>query len=210
MRWSTIRSNCQITLWNLLGICFLFYKVLYLHNLKGRGLILPPFFNTINFTFLASRTMQDVEKRVVELIQEKIADREDLFIVSVKMHPNKILEILLDGDNGVNIDDCAQVSRHVGYHLEEENVVDNAYRLEVSSPGIDANFVNLRQYQKNIGRTVQVKLNDNTKVEGKLTAVDDTKINVLQKIKEKGKKVQEVEKELPFDQIKATKVVISF
>lgn len=154
--------------------------------------------------------MQDVEKRVVELIQEKIADREDLFIVSVKMHPNKILEILLDGDNGVNIDDCAQVSRHVGYHLEEENVIDNAYRLEVSSPGIDANFVNLRQYQKNIGRTVQVKLNDNTKVEGKLTAVDDTKINVLQKIKEKGKKVQEVEKELPFDQIKATKVVISF
>lgn len=154
--------------------------------------------------------MQDVEKRVVELIQEKIADREDLFIVSVKMHPNKILEILLDGDNGVNIDDCAQVSRHVGYHLEEENVVDNAYRLEVSSPGIDANFVNLRQYQKNIGRTVQVKLNDNTKVEGKLTAVDDTKINVLQKIREKGKKVQEVEKELPFDQIKATKVVISF
>ncbi|MCW8314132.1 MULTISPECIES: ribosome assembly cofactor RimP [Sphingobacterium] len=154
--------------------------------------------------------MQDIEKRVVELIQEKIADREDLFIVSVKMHPNKILEILLDGDNGVNIDDCAQVSRHVGYHLEEENVVDNAYRLEVSSPGIDANFVNLRQYQKNIGRTVQVKLNDNTKVEGKLTAVDDTKINVLQKIKEKGKKVQEVEKELPFDQIKATKVVISF
>lgn len=154
--------------------------------------------------------MQDVEKRVVELIQEKIADREDLFIVSVKMHPNKILEILLDGDNGVNIDDCAQVSRHVGYHLEEENVVDNAYRLEVSSPGIDANFVNLRQYQKNIGRTVQVKLNDNTKVEGKLTAVEDTKINVLQKIKEKGKKVQEVEKELPFDQIKATKVVISF
>lgn len=94
--------------------------------------------------------------------------------------------------------------------MEEENVVDNAYRLEVSSPGIDANFVNLRQYQKNIGRTVQVKLNDNTKVEGKLTAVDDTKINVLQKIKEKGKKVQEVEKELPFDQIKATKVVISF
>ncbi|HBW81205.1 MAG TPA: ribosome assembly cofactor RimP [Sphingobacterium sp.] len=141
---------------------------------------------------------------------EKIADREDLFIVSVKMRPNKILEILLDGDNGVNIDDCAQVSRHLGFHLAEENVVDDAYRLEVSSPGIDANFVNIRQYQKNIGRTVQVKLNDNTKVEGTLLTVDEMKINVLQKIKEKGKKAQEVEKELPFDQIKATKVVISF
>ncbi|MBB1647091.1 MULTISPECIES: ribosome assembly cofactor RimP [unclassified Sphingobacterium] len=154
--------------------------------------------------------MQHIEKRVIELIAEKIADREDLFIVSVKMRPNKILEILLDGDNGVNIDDCAQVSRHVGFHLEEENVIDDAYRLEVSSPGIDANFVNIRQYQKNIGRTVQVKLNDNTKVEGTLLAVDEMKINVLQKIKEKGKKAQEVEKELPFDQIKATKVVISF
>ncbi len=154
--------------------------------------------------------MQHIEKRVIELIVEKIADREDLFIVSVKMRPNKILEILLDGDNGVNIDDCAQVSRHVGFHLEEENVIDDAYRLEVSSPGIDANFVNIRQYQKNIGRTVQVKLNDNTKVEGTLLTVDEMKINVLQKIKEKGKKAQEVEKELPFDQIKATKVVISF
>ncbi|QRY60120.1 ribosome assembly cofactor RimP [Sphingobacterium siyangense] len=154
--------------------------------------------------------MQHIEKRVIELIGEKIADREDLFIVSVKMRPNKILEILLDGDNGVNIDDCAQVSRHVGFHLEEENVIDDAYRLEVSSPGIDANFVNIRQYQKNIGRTVQVKLNDNTKVEGTLLTVDEMKINVFQKIKEKGKKAQEVEKELPFDQIKATKVVISF
>ncbi len=154
--------------------------------------------------------MQHVEKRVIELITEKIEDREDLFIVSVKMRPNKILEILLDGDNGVNIDDCAQVSRHVGFHLEEENVIDNAYRLEVSSSGIDANFVNIRQYQKNIGRTVQVKLNDNTKMEGTLLTADDAKISVLQKVKEKGKKAQEVEKELPFDQIKATKVVISF
>lgn len=154
--------------------------------------------------------MQDVEKRVIELIEEKIADREDLFIVSVKMRPNEILEILLDGDQGVNIDDCAQVSRHVGFHLEEENVIDNAYRLEVSSPGIDANFVQIRQYQKNIGRTVQIKLTDNTKIEGTLLAADDSKVSVLQKIKEKGKKAQEVEKELPFDQIKATKVVISF
>ncbi|MDM1292857.1 ribosome assembly cofactor RimP [Sphingobacterium sp. N143] len=154
--------------------------------------------------------MQDVEKRVIELIKEKIADREDLFIVSVKMRPNRILEILLDGDNGVNIDDCAQVSRHVGFHLEEENVIDNAYRLEVSSPGIDSNFVHIRQYQKNIGRTVQVKLNDNTKLEGTLLAADENQIRILQKIKEKGKKIQEVEKELPFDQIKTTKVVISF
>ncbi|WP_306429261.1 hypothetical protein [Sphingobacterium sp. E70] len=53
-------------------------------------------------------------------------------------------------------------------------------------------------------------MDDNTKIEGTLLAADETKISILQKVKEKGKKAQEVEKELPFDQIKATKVVISF
>lgn len=156
--------------------------------------------------------VQNIEKRVIELVNEKIADREDLFIVRVKMNSNKILEILLDGDNGVDIDVCAQVSRHVGYYLEEENAIDSAYRLEVSSPGIDANFSNIRQYRKNIGRQVEVKLldADKSKIQGVLIAVEESGIKVNQKQKEKGKKIQEVEVTIPFDQIKATKVVISF
>jgi ribosome maturation factor RimP len=56
------------------------------------------------------------------------------------MHSNGKLIILLDGDNGIGIDECAQVSRHVGFHLEEENVIETAYNLEVSSPGIDTPF----------------------------------------------------------------------
>lgn len=154
--------------------------------------------------------MMQVEKRVRELIEEKISDREDLFIVSVQMLKNGVLEILLDGDNGISIDDCVAVSRHVGFHLEEENVIENAYRLEVSSPGIDSPLLSLRQYLKNIGRDVRVKTGDSTKREGKLLSVTDDAIVIAEKVKEKGKKAELVEVLIPMEQIKETKVLISF
>ncbi|MGN5953272.1 ribosome assembly cofactor RimP [Sphingobacterium lactis] len=151
-----------------------------------------------------------VEDRVIELIEEKIADRDDLFIVSVRMLKNGVLEILLDGDNGISIDDCVKVSRHVGFHLEEENVVDHAYRLEVSSPGVDSALVLPRQYQKNIGRNVKLKMNDGSKREGKLVAVSDAAVTIEEIVKEKGKKAVAVPAEIPLEQIKETKVLISF
>ncbi|MGM1429448.1 ribosome assembly cofactor RimP [Sphingobacterium lactis] len=151
-----------------------------------------------------------VENRVIELIEEKIADREDLFIVSVRFLKNGVLEILLDGDNGIAIEDCVQVSRHVGFHLEEENVIDKAYRLEVSSPGIDTPLVMKRQFDKNVGRSVQVKMLDGTKREGVLLSATEDSISIEEKVKEKGKKAVQVESAIPLDQIKETKVLISF
>ncbi|VTQ02080.1 ribosome assembly cofactor RimP [Sphingobacterium daejeonense] len=151
-----------------------------------------------------------VENRVIELVEEKIADRPDLFIVSVRLLNNGVLEILLDGDNGIAIEDCVQVSRHVGYHLEEENVIDRAYRLEVSSPGIDSPLLLNRQYEKNVGRDVKVKLLDGAKKEGQLLSVTDSAISIEEKVKEKGKKAVLVQTEIPLDQIKETKVLISF
>ncbi|WP_099372929.1 ribosome assembly cofactor RimP [Sphingobacterium sp. 1.A.5] len=151
-----------------------------------------------------------VENRVIELVEEKIADRPDLFIVSVRFLNNGVLEILLDGDNGIAIEDCVQVSRHVGYHLEEENVIDRAYRLEVSSPGIDSPLLLNRQYEKNVGRDVKVKLLDGNKKEGQLLSVSDSAISIEEKVKEKGKKAVLVQTEIPLDQIKETKVLISF
>ncbi|WP_313191840.1 MULTISPECIES: ribosome assembly cofactor RimP [Sphingobacterium] len=151
-----------------------------------------------------------VENRVIELVEEKIADRPDLFIVSVRFLKNGVLEILLDGDNGIAIEDCVQVSRHVGFHLEEENVIDKAYRLEVSSPGIDSPLLLNRQYEKNIGRDVQVKMQDGTKREGQLLAINDGSISIEEKVKEKGKKAVLQQAEIPLEQIKETKVLISF
>ena len=151
-----------------------------------------------------------VEQRVKELIEEKIADSSDLFIVSIRMLKSGILEILLDGDNGIAIADCVAVSRHVGFHLEEENVIENAYRLEVSSPGIDSPLLLVRQYEKNVGREVRVKLEDGAKHEGKLVSVTNDAITIEEKVKEKGKKAEVKEAVFPYNQIKETKVLISF
>lgn len=151
-----------------------------------------------------------VEERVKELVLEKIADREDLFIVSIRFLKNGVLEILLDGDQGIAIEDCVQVSRHVGYHLEEENSIEQAYRLEVSSPGIDSPLQLTRQYAKNIGRNVQVKMLDGSKKEGKLLEANENSINLEEVVKEKGKKAQSIALEIPYEQIKETKVLISF
>ena len=151
-----------------------------------------------------------VEKRVKELVEEKISDRPELFLVEVKMLPNNKLIIHVDGDEGINIQDCAAISRHVGFHLEEENTIEKAYNLEVSSPGIGEPLRLKRQYDKNIGREVSLKLNGGELKEGKLLSVTEEGIVIEAKVKEKGKKVQLVETAVDFNSITETKVLISF
>jgi len=154
----------------------------------------------------------NIEKRVKELAEEKIAElqRPDLFIVDVKFHSNGKLVVLLDGDKGIGIEDCVAVSRYVGFKLEEENVIETAYNLEVSSPGLDTPLTQIRQYTKNIGRDLGIKMAGGAKREGRLTALTEDAIIIEEKIKEKGKKAELVEAVIPVDQITETKVLISF
>ncbi len=156
------------------------------------------------------RSIMDIEKRVTELVEEKIADRPDLFLVDVQMHLSGILSILVDGDNGVAISDCVAISRHVGFHLEEENVIDQAYRLEVSSPGIDTPLKSFRQFQKNINRSLKIKIKGGTIKEGKLILVDELSITIQENVKEKGKKAVIVETVIPFEEISEAIVLVSF
>ena len=151
-----------------------------------------------------------VENRVKALVEEKIADRPELFLVAIKMLPNNKLIIHVDGDEGISIQDCAAISRHVGFHLEEENTIEKAYNLEVSSPGVGEPLLLNRQYQKNIGRDLSVKLSEGVVKEGKLLSVTDNAIAIEEKVKEKGKKVQLVETQIEFNKIVETKVLISF
>jgi ribosome maturation factor RimP len=154
----------------------------------------------------------NIEKKVAQLVEEKIAEigRSDLFLVDVKMHANGKLIVLVDGDNGIGIAECAQISRYVGFRLEEENVIETAYNLEVSSPGLDTPLASLRQYARNVGRQLAIKMVDGAKKEVKLTGMSEDAIIVEEKIKEKGKKAVIVESVIPINQITETKVLISF
>ncbi len=152
-----------------------------------------------------------VESRITQLVEEKITDT-DLFIISVRVLPKGRVVILVDGDAGVSIEACSAISRYVGFMLEEENLIEAAYTLEVSSPGIDYPLVYLRQYPKHKGRSLDITLLDNSKKEGKLTQVDLVTGNVtIEEIKkEKGRKQEVSTLEIPFTTIKESIVLVSF
>lgn len=151
-----------------------------------------------------------VEKRIKALVEEKIADRPDLFIVEIKIVNKLKVSILLDGDEGIGIHDCALVSRHVGFHLEEENLIDQAYTLEVGSPGVGSPLTLDRQFQKNIGRLLEIKLKDGQKAEGTLINSDDENLIIMEIIKEKGKKSKEVERNINKNDVAEAIVGVSF
>lgn len=186
-------------------ILFVVIKIFIFALSEKRGRVSP-----LLFYVLFVGIIMTIEQRVTGLVEEKIAERPDLFLVDVKMHLNGKLIILVDGDNGVAIGDCAAISRHVGYQLEEENVIEQAYNLEVSSPGIDTPLTLARQYQKNIGRNVSIKLAEAKTREGKLLNFSDEGLTIEEKVKEKGKKAELKESFIPFDEITETKVLISF
>lgn len=128
-------------------------------------------------------------------------------VASFKGNPGKVL-VIVDGDKGIGIDDCAELSRELSKNLDDTNLIPQAFNLEVSTPGLDQPLKSKRQYVKNIGRNVRVRQTDKTE-EGKLTAVDDLSIQLTQTIGS-GKKKEEKTIEIPFDKIDKTIVLVSF
>lgn len=161
--------------------------------------------------FVVQKSM--VKKELIEeIVQDKI-DREDIFLVDVILSGTKSntkISVLLDGDNGVDIDTCASISRRVGAELEERDIIPGAYLLEVSSPGLDHPLKLKRQYHKNKGRQLKIILNNDQIRKGELVQVFDDKIIINEQVKEKGKKPRLIESELPFSEIKKTFVLVSF
>lgn len=116
--------------------------------------------------------------------------------------------VILDGDKGISIDDCAALSRELSATLDESNLIEEAFVLEVSTPGLDQPLKTKRQYVKNIGRSVKVKTKEKT-VEGKLTAVGEHELELTQHIGS-GKKKEENVVVIPFEEIDKTFVLVSF
>ena len=88
--------------------------------------------------------------------------------VSVSEKGTGRVSVFVDSDEGLKIADCAAFSRKLGDRIEEEELFDNPYKLEVSSPGLDRPLLLVRQYKKNIGRDLKVRLNDGKEISGTL------------------------------------------
>ncbi|WP_026953010.1 ribosome maturation factor RimP [Algoriphagus mannitolivorans] len=156
--------------------------------------------------------MAGLKQAIEELVLKHLPD-DSHFLVEVKMEDKagktKLL-ILIDGDQGVTIETCALVSRRVSDELETNELIDQAYLLEVSSPGLDYPLGSTRQYQKNIGRDLKILLESGSELSGKLLEAQDDAVKLLVKKKEKGKKATEEELMIPTKEIKKSIVQVSF
>ena len=149
-------------------------------------------------------------KAIEALIAKLLSDTEDIFLVSLRIKPTNNIQVFLDADAGLNIDKCVKINRAMYRTMEEEGwYPDGNFSLEVSSPGIDEPLKLIRQYKKNIGRNVEITMNDETKQEGKLLGVSEESITI-EFTEGKNKKAVIVTKEIPFDQVKQTIVLIAF
>nr|WP_321221648.1 ribosome assembly cofactor RimP [uncultured Psychroserpens sp.] len=149
---------------------------------------------------------------VNSLLNDALEEREDLFLISLDVLPDNAIKIIIDGDNGVLVEDCIFISRAIEHNLDRE---EQDFSLEVLSAGATEPLVNTRQYMKNIGRTLSVKTNENETVEGLLTQANDKTILLEWKTREpkpigKGKVTVKKQAEIAYDAITKAQVVIKF
>lgn len=150
------------------------------------------------------------EEQLIQIVEESISGT-DIFLVEVTIsHTNKIL-VLVDTDQGIQVEECIKLSKAIEKVLDRDA---EDFELEVSSPGLSQPLKILRQYVKNIGRDVAVQTTDNQKLKGRLLNASQEGIQletVVVKKNEKNKKINTKEIiDLEFSQIKSTKVLVSF
>ncbi len=150
----------------------------------------------------------NIEEEVLRLVEGIIESDPSLFIVKVILKGNsgnQKLVVLLDGDDGITIDQCSQVSRKLSGILEELDLIDSKYFLEVSSAGLDFPLQSIRQYRKNIGRSLRVEVTNGEPVSGELKTVEEDKMLLEEQVKK-----EVVTHEINFSDIKKTMVLVSF
>lgn len=156
--------------------------------------------------------MDVLKEKLQEWLLPKLKEL-DCFLVDIRHNPaaNKY-EVFIDTNTGVTILQCEQVSRYLQFLMENDSAFGDAYSLDVSSPGMENPFKVERQYQKNIGKTVEVLLLNGTKKEGVLTAFDAENLFLQVNIppKKKGMKPEFINEVISFSEIKTTKKKITF
>ena len=151
------------------------------------------------------------KERIQQLVDEFLAEHEEIFFVSLKIGGGNQIEVLIDSFQGVKMGDCVKLSRHIEGNLDRE---EEDFALQIASAGLSEPFKVFKQYEKNVGRKVDVKLKGGEKILGTMLSIEEGKGIILEtKNREKiRKKKQLVVKrhELSFEQIDQTKIVISF
>lgn len=155
-----------------------------------------------------------MESKIAELVEKAFVELEydDCFIVDLKVNNSRV-EVFLDSDSSITFLRCRKVSRVIEAVLDEKQWLGEKYTLNVSSAGIGRPLKFLRQYVKNIGRKAEVRTKADEKIKGTLTAADAEQVTIsYEDVIKEGKKKKKivVNKVIPMESVKETRIKISF
>ncbi|MDD2822429.1 MAG: ribosome assembly cofactor RimP [Flavobacterium sp.] len=149
--------------------------------------------------------------KVNDLLTEVLLDKPSVFLIDLTITDSFKIIVNIDGDNGVALQDCIDVSRAIENNLDRE---EQDFSLEVASVGVGSPLKMVRQYKKNVGRTLIVKLATQT-IEAELVEANDNFIILSWKAREpkklgKGKETVQKRQEIPYTDIKEAIVTVTF
>jgi ribosome maturation factor RimP len=149
----------------------------------------------------------DIIKENIVRISNEIAEKLNFFVVDINFRGDnrkKIIEVFVDAEKNIDADNLAEISREINSIIEEQDIIQQAYRLDVSTPGVDRPLKFLKQFPKHINRNFEVtyKTGDETRtITGKLLSVEREELTFLSDKKELL---------IEFNNITTAKVIISF
>lgn len=151
------------------------------------------------------------KEHISELIAEHLGNGP-IFVTGLRISADNQITVFLDGDEGVTIKNCVDLSRHLEKSLLEEGA---DFALDVSSHGATTPLIMPRQYKKHIGRELEIKLEDGTKTEGSLVEFNDDELVLENTVREnkplgKGKITVTKQQKIKYNQIKESKVKLKF
>ncbi len=158
--------------------------------------------------FIKSMTFKE---KVSTVLAECLLEKPSIFLIELVITDAFKVIVNVDGDEGVALQDCIDVSRYMDAHLDRE---EQDYSLEVASVGVGSPLKLVRQYKKNVGRTLIVKTGTET-IEAELVEATDDFVILSWEAREpkkigKGKETVQKELKLPYGNIKEAIVTVTF
>jgi ribosome maturation factor RimP len=147
-----------------------------------------------------------IDKEYIKGLVEEFIKETELFLVAVRVSSANRITILADKNNGITIDECVAIHRHIENNLDREK---EDFELQVSSPGLDLPFGVIEQYYKNEGRMVEVIEIDGSRITGILKNVTAGGFELETEVKIKGKTKEQRDISFNFDQVKTTRVILT-
>ncbi|MGX1928736.1 ribosome assembly cofactor RimP [Flagellimonas sp. 2504JD4-2] len=152
-----------------------------------------------------------LKERVTSLLNKALEEHPSLFLIDFTVGGDNTIRVVLDGDEGVNLQDCMNVSRAIEHNLDRD---EEDFSLEVTSAGAASPLQLPRQYKKNIGRKLKVRTGEE-ELEGNLIQATEDSITLEWKAREpkpvgKGKVTVQKKRDIPFSEIHEAKVILKF